>query len=90
MIDEYGIDHRRDKSRGMKRAISELRIKNSRTVVSSGMVVVSPVLIGILRSWFKMPDKEVSQQAQKVRDGDLREGISEVIKSKHLLVLTDP
>jgi hypothetical protein len=67
MIDEYGIDDKRHKLREIKRVISGFRIKNSRGAVSSGMVVVCPVPIGILRSRFKVPDREVSQQAQKVR-----------------------
>jgi hypothetical protein len=60
MIDEYGIDDKRDKSRGIKTAVSGFRIKNSRMVVSSGMVIVCPVPIRILRHMFKVPDGEVS------------------------------
>jgi hypothetical protein len=60
MIDEYGIDEKPDKSRGIERVISEFRIKNSRIVVSSGMVIVCPVAIQILRNRFKVPDGEVS------------------------------
>jgi hypothetical protein len=67
IIDEYGIDDGSDKSRGIKRTISGFRIKDSRMVVSSGMVIVYPVPIRILGSMFKVPDGEVLQQAQKVR-----------------------
>jgi hypothetical protein len=67
MIDEYGIDGKRDKSRRIKEAISGFRIKNSRMVVSSGTGIVCPLPRRILCSKFKVPDGEVSQQAQKVR-----------------------
>jgi hypothetical protein len=71
MIDEYGIDderdNERDKSRGIKKVISGFRIKNSRMVISSGMVIVCPVPTRILLSMCKVPEGEVSQQAQKVR-----------------------
>jgi hypothetical protein len=90
MIDESGIDDKRDKSRGINRVISGFRIKNSRMVISSGMVIVCPVPMRILRSRFKGPDGTGSQQAQRPGDSDLRAEISEAIKSKHLLVLKDP
>jgi hypothetical protein len=67
MIDEYGIDDKRDQSRGIKRAISRFRIKNSQMVVSSGMVIICLATIQILRSKFTVPDGEVSQQTQKVQ-----------------------
>jgi hypothetical protein len=67
MIDKYGIGDKRDKSRGIKRAISAFRVKDSRMVVSSGMVVVCPVPKRILRSMFEVPDTEVSQEAEVVR-----------------------
>jgi hypothetical protein len=67
MIDEYGIDDKLDKSRGIKRTISGFRIKNARMVISSGMVIVCPVPIRILHNRFKVPNGEVAEQAQKVR-----------------------
>jgi hypothetical protein len=66
MIDEYGIDDKRDKPRGIKKVITGFRIKNSQMMVSSGMAIICPVSIQILRSRLKVPDGEVSQQAQKV------------------------
>jgi hypothetical protein len=67
MINEYGIDDKRNKPRGIKRAIFGFRIKNSRMVVSSGMAIVCPVPIRLLQNRSKIPDGEMSQQAQKVR-----------------------
>jgi hypothetical protein len=67
MIEEYGIDDRRAKSRGIARVISGSRIKNSRIVVSYGMVIVHRLLTRILRSRFEVPDGEASQQGQKVQ-----------------------
>jgi hypothetical protein len=67
MIDEYGMDDKRDRSIGIKRVISGFRIKNSRMVASSETVIVCPGPIQFLRSRFKIPDGEVLQQAQKLR-----------------------
>jgi hypothetical protein len=69
MIDEYGIDDKRDQSRGTKTVISGFRIRNSRMVVASGMVIVYPVPIQILRSRFKVLDEEVSTSDMLCRRG---------------------
>jgi hypothetical protein len=60
MIDESGIDDKRDKSRGIKKTISGFRIKNSRMVISSGMAIVCPVPRRILQNRFKVPGREGS------------------------------
>jgi hypothetical protein len=42
MIDKYGIDDKRDAPQGIKRLVSGFRVKNSRMVVSSGIIIVYP------------------------------------------------
>jgi hypothetical protein len=67
MIEEYGIDDKRDKSQGITTGISGSWIKNSWIVVSYGMGIIHRLLTRILRSRFEAPDGEASQRAQKVR-----------------------
>jgi hypothetical protein len=64
MINEHGIDDKLDKSQGIRGVISGFRINNLRMVVSSGIVCSVPTQI--LCNKCKVPDGEVSYQAQKV------------------------
>jgi hypothetical protein len=89
-IDEYGIDDKRDKSQGIKRAISGFRIKNSEMVVPSEMIIVCLASIRICAAGLKYPTEKCRNRHRRSGDRDLREEICEAIKSKHLLVLMDP
>jgi hypothetical protein len=72
MIEEYGIDDKRDKSRGITRMISGFQIKNSQIVVRHGMIIADPVLIRVLRSRFELPDGKGCNRHRRPGHSDLR------------------
>jgi hypothetical protein len=90
MIDEYGIDDKRDKSRGIKRVISGFRIKNSRMIVSAGMVSFVGRQSEFCAAGVRYLTQECRNKPRRSWDNDLKEEISKAIKSKPLLVLKDP